>query len=127
MTVILGDFNICYLKKPSNNISRTLENLQFRQLVNEPTHEDGGCIDHLYFYAPATIATDYLLEIVPAYYSDHDCLYLHLNVNQDRRKKVTVKTVTVKNNDYIKDIHRSTAKRKFSKEATEIPQKKKKR
>ena len=127
VTIIVGDFNVCYLKKPSNKISRTLESLHFRQLVNEPTHEEGGCIDHLYFYAPATIETDYLLEIVPAYYSDHDCLYLHLNVNQDRKHKVTVKTVTVKNNNYIKDIHRSTAKRKFSVEASEIPQNKKKK
>ena len=156
VTIIVGDFNVCYLKKPSNKISRKLESLHFRQLVNEPTHEEGGCIDHLYFYAPATIETDYLLEIVPVYYSDHDCLYLHLNVNQDRNKKssnginkiqsktkrkftetseiptkrrkmVIVKTVTLKSNCYIKDIPRTRAKRKFNEEESEISQKKRKK
>ena len=153
VTIIIGDFNICYLKDPSNKISRALESLHFRQLVNEPTHEEGGCIDHLYFYAPTAIETEYLLQIDPAYYSDHDCLYLHVNVNQgktnknnngknkiqksksnrkfteisQKRKTVTVKTLNDENYNYIKDIHRSTAKRKFSDESSQIPQRKKKK
>ena len=83
-TIILGDFNVCYLKNPSNKISQELKKLKFKQLIREPTHEEGGCIDHLYLYTPERIAIEYLLEIEPIYYSDHDCLILHLNINKKK-------------------------------------------
>ena len=110
-SIIIGDFNICYLKDPSNKISRALKSLHFRQLVNEPTHEEGGCIDHLYFYAPATIETEYLLQIDPAYYSDHDCLYLHVNVNQGKtNKNNNGKNKIQKSNKKLQEVARSNKK-----------------
>merc|ERR1712002_911608 len=47
-TLISGDFNICLREKPKNILSRQLEERGFTQLNKEPTHIEGGQIDHVY-------------------------------------------------------------------------------
>ena len=41
-TLITGDFNVCLVQNPSNNITTTLEGLGFKQLINEATHNLGN-------------------------------------------------------------------------------------
>ena len=48
-TIICGDFNICYLSKRRNRITKYLEENGFTQLVKEATHIQGRLLDHFYF------------------------------------------------------------------------------
>ena len=76
MTLIGGDFNLCVLKQPKNHITVSLEELGFNQLVSEPTHIEGGAIDHIYKSHQQTNRLEWNLEYCPKYYSDHDGLYV---------------------------------------------------
>ena len=41
-TLVIGDFNVCPRRKPTNDLSSFLSNQMFSQLVTLPTHIDGG-------------------------------------------------------------------------------------
>ena len=41
-TLIIGDFNVCPVRKPTNEVSQYLSRHKFYQLVTLPTHIDGG-------------------------------------------------------------------------------------
>ena len=77
VTLVLGDFNLCYYENNSNRLIKGLESIGFQQLVHEPTHIRGRFIDHAYLHDPtgAVIAT---VERYSAYYSDHDAICIHL-------------------------------------------------
>ena len=47
-TIIIGDFNFCYLDHPCNTTKKYLENQNFSQLINEPTHIEGHVLDQAY-------------------------------------------------------------------------------
>ena len=71
VTIISGDFNICYMENFSNRMTQGLLSMGFDQLVHEPTHIRGRHIDQVYFLDPK----DRLKPIVDRYspyYSDHD-------------------------------------------------------
>jgi hypothetical protein len=75
--IICGDFNINLAKFPHNKFSKSLFNLGFIQLVNNPTHILGGIIDHVYLYS-TNMSTCSLYKIYPVYYSDHDAISFSL-------------------------------------------------
>ena len=70
--VICGDFNIRYASTPNHYIIRELLNMNFTQLIDIPTHTEGGIIDHLYLYKPS-IYEDVKIEwsLFAPFYSDH--------------------------------------------------------
>ena len=73
-TRISGDFNICLKKAPNNSLTKQLKHLDFDQLIQQPTHIEGGLIDHIYFRDNTKIfKTPHILRYSP-YYSDHDAL-----------------------------------------------------
>ena len=41
-TLVMGDFNVCPRRKPTNELNTFLSNQMFNQLVTLPTHIDGG-------------------------------------------------------------------------------------
>ena len=41
-TLVIGDFNVCPRRKPTNDLSSFLSSQMFSQLVTLPTHIDGG-------------------------------------------------------------------------------------
>ena len=49
--LILGDFNICYKSQYQNKIFGELRGIGFQQLVQIPTHTEGGLIDLIFFYS----------------------------------------------------------------------------
>ena len=77
-TLVGGDFNICALANPNNNITQSLKEIGFKQLVRKPTHVQGGLIDHIYLIEGTGEKISYTLEVLPAYYSDHDGLGITL-------------------------------------------------
>jgi hypothetical protein len=71
ITIITGDFNICFMENFSNRMTQGLLSMGFNQLVHEPTHIRGRHIDQVYFLDQS----DRLQPIVDRYspyYSDHD-------------------------------------------------------
>ena len=78
ITVIGGDFNICVLKHPNNLMTKRLKESYFEQTVKQATHIEGGLIDHLYIKkGKEDISWD--VEVLPKYYSDHDCICVTLH------------------------------------------------
>ena len=75
-TVIGGDLNVCALKHHKNLITEKLKELKFQQIVKQATHIEGGLIDHLYIKQGDDTGVTWDLEIVPKYFTDHDCVRL---------------------------------------------------
>ena len=77
-TLIMGDFNVCLQKNPTNGLTRKLTEIGFSQLVTKATHIEGGHIDHIYWRDFLGEWTDPKLEIYSPYYSDHDGILITL-------------------------------------------------
>ena len=78
ITIIGGDFNTCILKHPNNLMTNKLKELQFDQTVKQATHIEGGLIDHLYIKKKKGEDVSWVLEVLPKYFSDHDCICVTL-------------------------------------------------
>lgn len=80
-TLICGDFNICSADKPNNNISRAIKNIGFTEIVQKPTHFNGGHIDHAYFLNKNDSNAQCCLY--SSYYTakDHDTLLITITKN----------------------------------------------
>ena len=101
VVIVIGDVNICYLTNKTNYFTCQLKKMGFNQIVNVPTHNLGGCIDHVYVCKPMTCDIDILLETSSPYYSDHDTIILNINIGptktERKRKGIgTQKTQTTK-------------------------------
>ena len=71
--LITGDFNICMMNHEKNRMSKELmENEKFTQLMTEPTHIQGGHIDHVYWRNFLDLWICPVVERYSPYYSDHD-------------------------------------------------------
>ena len=70
-TIICGDFN--FDRRMDNSLTRMLSNHKFKQIVQEPTHILGGCIDHVYHNIPVAVKKVNHKLYYP-YYSDHNAV-----------------------------------------------------
>ena len=78
-TLILGDFNLNFLKVCKHSILRYLNDLHFSQLVQNATHRQGGLID-LVFASHHFNISDVIVNQIGVYYSDHDLIHLKLRI-----------------------------------------------
>ena len=69
-TLIIGDFNYCSLNN-KNEVSKFLEQSQFKQLVKTSTHIEGAHLDQAHLKMEETGRT-VMVELFSTYYSDHD-------------------------------------------------------
>ena len=69
--VILGDFNEDLIDNKTN-IHNFFQQHGFKQLIIDPTTNQGSLLDHIYFNATSTTQT----EVCDTYYSDHDSTLL---------------------------------------------------
>ena len=78
--LICGDFNIRFQNSPNHTLVNELLKLNFSQLIDQPTHRDGGIIDHLYMYRPLEFS-DVLItwELFCPFYSDHHGISIVIN------------------------------------------------
>ena len=73
-TIIIGDFDIDLNdKEKSNFILQALSNFGFCQIISEPTHIEGGLIDHCYV-SGNTLVQRLKLSKKSVYYTDHDMI-----------------------------------------------------
>ena len=77
ITLITGDFNICFMENFNNRLIQGLLQIGFDQLVHEPTHIQGRHIDQAFFRDPS----NRLKPIIDRYspYSDHDGICITIN------------------------------------------------
>ena len=74
--VVLGDFNEDLMEKKTN-IHSFFQQYQFKQLIHQPTTDQGSLLDHVYFNGTSTTKT----EVFDTYYSDHDTTFLAIAKN----------------------------------------------
>ena len=73
--LILGDFNFCYLDGISKKYCKDLENSNFKQLIEEPTHLEGNLLDHAYLRdTDGNLQCTVMLH--SKYYTDHKAIAL---------------------------------------------------
>ena len=72
-TLVLGDFNICYISEFSNLVFQALRSNGFQQIVEHPTHIEGRQIDLVFFHCPDQ-AICYEVKQQAQYFTDHDLL-----------------------------------------------------
>ena len=77
-TIITGDFNFDQTEK--NVLTKFLATKGMVQLVTNPTHDKGRCIDHC--YVPLDMRNKVAIEQHSRYYSDHDALCINLNFDR---------------------------------------------
>ena len=75
--LIIGDLNFCYLNSTTNLTRHFLENRQYKQLVNQPTHIEGGLLDQAYMRDIRNMRKT-TLETQSKYYTDHKGIALTL-------------------------------------------------
>ena len=70
--IIYGDLNLRYQNQPKAYLIQEILNLNFSQLINHPTHRDGGIIDHVYLFRPHMYEEVVInWELFAPFYSDH--------------------------------------------------------
>ena len=79
MTLVCGDFNMCYVENRKNRTTTFLLNSGFKQQVEEATHIDGGHIDHAYLRTEDKIQVH--THVYSPYYTskDHDAICLSID------------------------------------------------
>ena len=73
-TCLVGDLNFDASK--TNNLTRHLSRLQFKQLVGRATQLDGHILDQV--YVPETMSNQVDIKHHYCYYSDHDGILVSL-------------------------------------------------
>ena len=76
-TILLGDVNFDYSLR-SHPIKDFLLLKKFTQLIKDPTHDEGGLIDHVYVN-DAMMLLDVNIFKKPVCYSDHDEIFVRIN------------------------------------------------
>ena len=74
--LVLGDFNEDLMENKTN-ICSFFQQYQFKQLIQQPTTDQGSLLDHIYFNGSSTTKT----EVYNTYYSDHDVTFLAVAKN----------------------------------------------
>ena len=74
--IILGDFNIDYLKPDCDFLRNNLQN--YEMVVQSATHISGSLIDHIYVEKDFKEEYEIKLQIIPVYYSDHNAIIVNI-------------------------------------------------
>ena len=72
-TFILGDFNLNISCDETSVLYKNMSNSGFSQIVKEPTHNQGGIIDHCYVSKNVLVNNLKLIQ-KSVFYTDHDIL-----------------------------------------------------
>ena len=71
-TIVCGDFNVDGLGSTEQQLFQKFKQYDFLQIVQEPTHIQGACLDHVYVRRPE--ALNY--RVVPVSFSPHAAIQL---------------------------------------------------
>ena len=73
--LLVGDFNFCYLGETTNTTCNFLQSLNFKQLIEEPTHLEGNLLDQAHLKDTRRILT-WTGKLHTKYYTDHKAIAL---------------------------------------------------
>ena len=73
-TLVIGDFNLCAKKNANNGITVSLVQQGFQEIIDRPTHIQGGHIDHAYWLDKEARFSMPTVEHYSPYWTDHDAL-----------------------------------------------------
>ena len=74
--IILGDFNIDYLKPDCEFLRNNLNN--YEMIVEKATHVSGSLIDQIYIEKSLKDKYNVKSQVKPVYYSDHDAIIVNI-------------------------------------------------
>ena len=77
--IIVGDFNIDFLKNPNETIIKKILSNGFKQMVSDSTHVEGGLLDHVYV---RNHTCEYEISVNFPFYSDHGAVSV-IEINLD--------------------------------------------
>ena len=72
-TFIVGDFNINFLHDPKDSIIQKITSNGFKQIVEDPTHVEGGLLDHVYIRG-VPLEFEPHIQIDFRHYTDHGAI-----------------------------------------------------
>ena len=80
--LVLGDFNMCFIEKCTNQTTSFLLQNDFKQIVRQATHIDGGHIDHAYIRSTTLMVS---AEVYSPYYTakDHDAICISFSETEE--------------------------------------------
>ena len=81
MTIICGDFNENTIKHPDNAFFTVLRDKGFRNIVKNPTHDAGGCLDLLFYKKPKLLGAVVRSRKFHIPFSDHDGIVILLKID----------------------------------------------
>ena len=81
-TLIIGDFNLCFLTETNHPIFQFLDSWGFYQLVNNPTHILGRMIDLVFINTETDVENVEVLQQSP-FFTDHDMIEITSGNIQD--------------------------------------------
>lgn len=78
--IIVGDINLPFQTESRHFLISEILKMNFNQLIDQPTHHDGGIIDYLFLYRP-TFFKEVIIsyELFCPFYSDHFGISISLN------------------------------------------------
>ena len=71
--LVIGDFNYCFKENSSNVVKTYLQQTDFAQLIEEPTHIEGHLLDQAHIRDVSKVHK-YSAELHSKYFSDHKSL-----------------------------------------------------
>ena len=74
--IILGDFNVDYLKPDCEFLRNNLNN--YEMIVEKATHVSGSLIDQIYIEKSLKDKYNVKSQVKPVYYSDHDAIIVNI-------------------------------------------------
>ena len=113
--IVTGDFNINFLTESNHIIIKELHRLNFTQMMDEPTHTQGGIIDHLYIYCPHFYKEVKINStLISAFYTDLFGIQITLYKKEDEFKHIesTVPDYLIEQENNDSQNKRANSKRK---------------
>ena len=87
--IVSGDLNLKFLTDSNNVIINALQRLKFTQFIDQPTHIQGGIIDHLYMRQPHIYReVEIISDLVAVFYSDHIGIQITFLKNENEFKHI---------------------------------------
>ena len=78
--IICGDFNLRYQTEQNHYVISEILKMKFVQLIDHPSHRQGGIIDHCYLHRPSSYKNVLITwDLFCPFYSDHFGISIALN------------------------------------------------
>ena len=77
-TILCGDTNIDISRDKGQSFLDFMKNLGLTQLVQKPTHQSGGLLDHVYI--TSDLFEKVSVKQTGVFFSDHDMITIKVNI-----------------------------------------------